>query len=97
VARHAAEVDRTGRSPEDSVAELAKHGLLGLCVDAAHGGLGFGPRAFATVVEELAQACGSTAMVFVMHVSAQQAIASSTTLAARDAVLKDIAAGKHLT
>jgi alkylation response protein AidB-like acyl-CoA dehydrogenase len=66
-------------------------------VDSALGGLGQGPRAFAGVAEELATACGSTAMIFVMHVSAQQAIASSKTLGSREAVLKDIAQGKHLT
>ena len=36
-------------------------------------------------------------MVYVMHVSATAAIVASKTLASRSAVLKDIAAGKHLT
>jgi alkylation response protein AidB-like acyl-CoA dehydrogenase len=36
-------------------------------------------------------------MVYVMHVTAAQAIASSSTLQNRDALLKQIAAGKHLT
>ena len=54
-------------------------------------------RAFAGVVEELAGACASTAMIYVMHVSAAQAIAASSILGARDSILKEIAAGKHLT
>ena len=97
LARHAADVDREARFPEESLAALAKEGLLGLCVPAVLGGLGQGPRAFVAVAEELARGCSSTAMVFVMHVAAQQAIASSSTLKSRDAILKEIAAGKHLT
>jgi alkylation response protein AidB-like acyl-CoA dehydrogenase len=36
-------------------------------------------------------------MVYVMHVSATQVIAASTSLAERDALLREIAAGRHLT
>jgi alkylation response protein AidB-like acyl-CoA dehydrogenase len=95
--RHAAEVDVKGRFPEESLAALAKEGLLGLCVDPAHGGLGQGPGTFCAVVEELATACASTAMVFVMHVTAAQPIAASTTLSGRDDLLRSIAAGRHLS
>jgi alkylation response protein AidB-like acyl-CoA dehydrogenase len=97
LSKHASDVDREARFPEESIAALAKEGLLGLCVPSQLGGLGQGPRAFVAVAEELARGCSSTAMVFVMHVSAQQAIASSSTLKSRDAILKEIAAGKHLT
>src|SRR4051794_2278478 len=75
LAPHAADVDRRGRFPRESVEALGRAGLLGLCVAGTSGGLGQGPRVFAAVAEELAGACASTAMVFVMHVSAQQAIA----------------------
>lgn len=97
LSRYASEVDAKARFPAEGVSALQKARLTGLCIDATLGGLGQGPRTFAGVAEELATACGSTAMVFVMHVSAQQAIASSKTLASRDAVLRDIAQGKHLT
>ena len=96
-AAHAADVDAKGRFPVESAAAIAKEGLLGLCIDRAHGGMGYGPRVFAAVVEELATACGSTAMVYVMHVTAAQAIASSATLADKDAILQAMAAGKHWT
>jgi len=66
-------------------------------VPTALGGWGQGPRTFAAVVEELAQACGSTAMVYVMHVTSTQAIATSATFKRRDALLREIAAGKHLS
>ncbi len=97
LARHAAEVDARARFPEESVTALAREGLLGLCVPTTLGGKGQGPRAFAGVVEELAQACASTAMIYVMHVTAAQAVTASTTLAGRDDVLRTIAAGRHLT
>jgi len=97
LAPNAADVDRAARFPREGMAVLAQCGLNGLCVDKAHGGLGGGMRTFAAVVEELATACGSTAMVYNMHVSAAQAIAAATSLSNRDALLKDIAAGRHLT
>lgn len=96
-ARSASEVDRQARFPAESLAALASEGLLGLCVDTAHGGRGQGPRAFAAVVEEIAQGCGSTAMIYVMHVTGAQAIAASSTLKDRDALLREVAAGNHLT
>jgi len=99
LAPHAAASDRDGRFPEESMRAIASKRLLGLCVDAAHGGLGQGPRAYAAVVEELAFACASTAMITVMHVSAAQAIAASKTLAESEkkGVLRDVASGKHLS
>jgi hypothetical protein len=38
---------------------------------------GYGPRTFVACVEELARACPSTAMVYVMHVTASQSVAAS--------------------
>lgn len=95
--RNAADVDVQGRFPSESMKALAGAGLYGLCLPREVGGKGEGTRAFAGVVEELAGACGSTAMVYVMHVTAAHAIATSSTLADRDLILKEIAAGRHLT
>jgi alkylation response protein AidB-like acyl-CoA dehydrogenase len=93
----ATDVDVSARFPEESVEALAREGFLGLCVSKELGGAGQGPRVFAAVTEELAQGCCSTAMIYVMHVAAAQAIASSTTLKRKDEVLRKIAAGQHLT
>jgi alkylation response protein AidB-like acyl-CoA dehydrogenase len=93
----AADVDTEARFPKESIDALGSGGLMGLCVSAAAGGLGEGPRTFAAVVDELATACGSTAMIYVMHVTAAQAIASASSLQERDAILRAIAEGKHLT
>src|SRR5215471_8198549 len=97
LAPNAADVDRQARFPDEGLKGLADAGLYGLCLPEESGGKGEGMRAFAGVVEELAGSCASTAMVYVMHVSAAQAIANSSTLSERDAILKEIAAGRHLT
>lgn len=96
-AQAAADVDARGRFPQEAVDSLRSSGLLGLTVPAEFGGKGQGPRAFCAAVEELAKACASTAMIYVMHVSGTAAILASKTLAARAALLKQIAAGRHLT
>lgn len=97
IAPHSASADREARFPAESVKALGAEGLLGLCVDVAHGGRGQSPRMFAAVTEELAMADPSTAMIYVMHVTAAQAIAASDVLECRDDVLRDIAGGRHLT
>ncbi len=97
LAAHAADVDANARFPVESVAALEREGFLGLCISRDLGGAGQGVRVFAAVTEELAQGCASTAMIFVMHVAAAQAIASSTTLSRKDELLRRMAAGKHLT
>ena len=96
-ATHAADVDANARFPDESIAALGAAGLMGVAIPAELGGLGAPPRVFAAVVEELAQACASTAMVYVMHVSATQTLVTSRTLADRDTLLRDMAAGRHLT
>ena len=96
-AKFAADVDAAGRFPSEAMAELGKRGLWGLCVAKELGGLGGGPGLFCAVVEELATACASTAMVYVMHVTAAQMVAASATAKDRDALLREMAAGRHLT
>ena len=97
LAKHATAVDAEARYPAESMAAVAKAGLLGLCIPASHGGAGRGPAAFAAVVEELAKGCASTAMIYVMHVTASQVFIQSTTLADRDETLRAMARGEHLT
>ncbi|HEX6100140.1 MAG TPA: acyl-CoA dehydrogenase family protein [Thermoanaerobaculia bacterium] len=97
VSESAAAVDESAQFPQENLQAIASAGLLGLCVPAEAGGSGESMRTFAAVVEELATACPSTAMIYVMHVTAAQAIASSATLEGRDELLREIAAGRHLT
>lgn len=94
---YAGDVDINARFPKESVEALAHEGFFGLCISKELGGIGQGPRVFAAVTEELAQGCCSTAMIYVMHVAAAQAIESAKILKRKDEVLRRIAAGKHLT
>ena len=97
LAVHADDVDRNGRWPAESIAALAKSGLLGLTVPVSHGGAGMGPRTFAAVTRVLAERCASSAMIYLMHVSATQAIAGTKDFPLRESVLDAIAAGHHLS
>ncbi len=93
IAPSAAEVDRNARFPRANLDALAQAGLLGLISAREVGGLGEGARAAAQVVETIAQACGSTAMVVAMHYCGTAVIEQHGPKAVREA----IAAGRHLT
>ena len=75
IASHAAAVDREARFPRESVDALARAGALGLAVPERFGGAGAGPVEVVEAVEQVAGACASTGMVFVMHVVAMQTLA----------------------
>lgn len=93
----AAEVDRAARFPDVGLAALGEAGFYGLCLPPAFGGKGQPPRVYAAVVEQLASACASTAMIYVMHGTASQVIAAAPPSAARAEILTQIAQGAHLT
>jgi alkylation response protein AidB-like acyl-CoA dehydrogenase len=97
LASHAAEVDAQARFPVEGMTALARRGFHGICLDSQSGGQGQGPATYAAVVEELARQCASTAMVYVMHMTATKVIESASTFAKRMEVLRAIAAGEHLT
>jgi len=63
----AAEVDRLGTYPRAALDALGRAGLLGLVSAPEVGGGGEGHRAATAVVQALAEHCGSTAMVVMMH------------------------------
>jgi alkylation response protein AidB-like acyl-CoA dehydrogenase len=97
LSRHAEDVDQRGRWPEESIGALADAGLLGLTVPPSYGGAGEGPSAFAAVLRTLAEHCASSAMIYLMHVCATQVIAAGNSFSRRESVLRDIAAGRHLS
>ncbi len=76
VARESARtVDATPSYPADTVTALRESGLLGLTLPEEVGGLGGGPTELVEVISALASACGSTAMIYLMHVSAVMPVA----------------------
>jgi len=67
-APRAARWDREASFPVENFADLRQAGLLGICVPAAHGGLGADFATYVMVAAELGRHCGSTALSFNMHV-----------------------------
>ncbi|GAB3232121.1 acyl-CoA dehydrogenase family protein [Glycomyces halotolerans] len=92
---HAAEVDTDGRFPTEAVTALRESGLLGLTLPTDVGGLGAGPAEFADVLGRIAAACGSTAMVYLMHVSAAMTVAAAPP-PGRPKLLDQMASGEAL-
>jgi isovaleryl-CoA dehydrogenase len=93
VAPAAGDVDRQGTFPRAAIRALGEGGILGLVSSTDVGGRGQGLRAAAETVEHLAAACGSTAMVVLMHYAAVAAIETYGPKDVREAV----AAGSHLS
>lgn len=94
-AKHAAEVDREGRFPEEAVEALRDAGMLGLTLPTTVGGLGGTPAEFLAVTRAIASRCASTAMIFLMHVAAAQ-----VTLAGKEGdadILRAMADGSNLS
>lgn len=89
----AVEVDRSASFPRKAIDALSDGGVLGLTVPIEYGGGGQGLRAVADVVRQLSAACGSTAMVVMMHYSAVAAL----TATGRGDVLSEIASSRHLS
>lgn len=89
LAPRAAAHDRTAEFPSDNFTDLAEAGLLGLLIPESHGGLGADLVAYGLAVAELAEACGSTALIFAMHCGATRLLSASPDPTARDA-LRDV-------
>jgi len=95
----AAQNDKAGRFSSEAIESLGQSALLGLMLPVGLGGSGLGPRTFAAVVAAIAEVDASVAMVYLMHV-----LGAATILAARPStaqavvpILKEIAAGRHLS
>ncbi|MDY6869303.1 MAG: acyl-CoA dehydrogenase family protein [Actinomycetota bacterium] len=76
-AANADQVDAEGSFPSAAVDALRGSGLLGLVLPEEVGGLGAGPPQFVDVVGALAAACGSTAMIYLMHTAATVCVAAA--------------------
>src|SRR5438105_4673334 len=89
----AADVDRSGRFPRANIDALGQAGTLGILSAIDVGGSNRGLRAAAEVIERLAGACGSTAMIVLMHYASVPVIELHGPRETR----KAIAAGQHLS
>ncbi len=93
IAQEAPGVDETGSFPRRSIAALKSAGLLGAVSSPDVGGLGFGPRGAVAIIERIAEECGSTAMVAVMHYCGVAVLEASAPAEVRRAA----ASGDHLS
>src|SRR3989441_7268029 len=67
IAPLAARVDETETYPADQLTSLGEQGLMGLYIPEAYGGAGLGALAFCLAVEEIAWACASTAVIYLVQ------------------------------
>jgi acyl-CoA dehydrogenase len=65
----AEEVDREHRFPAEAIAAATESGLMGVLIPREYGGAGLDALAFTICIEELAQACASTAVIVDVHTS----------------------------
>jgi alkylation response protein AidB-like acyl-CoA dehydrogenase len=91
----AEEVDRTGSFPTAQMRALADSGLLGLILPTDVGGLGGGPSDLVEVLSKVASACGSTSMIYLMHLSATAVLAAAPPADCGD-LLNGMASGDRL-
>jgi len=65
----AADLDRTGRWPDELIARMAELGLMGMSVPKDLGGAGWDMISCALAVEEVSKACAATAVIAAAHCS----------------------------
>src|SRR5215467_12190839 len=97
LAPSARENDKQAKFSPEAIKSLGSAGLLGIMLPTDIGGSALSPRTFAAIVSVLAEADASVAMVYLMHVCAAATIASARSGATVAPILKEIAAGRHLT
>ena len=93
IAPAAHDVDQSAAFPRAAIDALGRAGLLGLVSAGEVGGMGQSHRAGTLVVERIAEACASTAMVVCMHYSATSVIEAYGPRSVRE----QIARGRHLS
>ncbi len=93
----AAKLDATGEFPTELVQQLAEMGIMGIMVPEQWGGSGMDAVAYAMVMEEIAAACASTAVVISVNNSLVCApIALFGNDLQKEKYLKPLAQGKKL-
>jgi alkylation response protein AidB-like acyl-CoA dehydrogenase len=94
LAPRAAQIDATKEFPSDSIRGLADLGLLAISVPPELGGAGAGAIAYALAIQEIAQACASTAVMMSVTNMVGEAIARFGTQAQRQRFCPALASGE---
>jgi alkylation response protein AidB-like acyl-CoA dehydrogenase len=93
LAKNADSVDRNAIYPRESLRAVADAGLMALPVPKKFGGPGESILTTTMVLEELAQGCASTAMVYCMHMSTLPLIAALVQDEQKEEILDPIVRG----
>ena len=96
LAPRAAEVDRTGAFPRESIKALGEAGLMGLTIPKEYGGPGGNILTTTFIIEELAKGCASTSMVYTMHITSVPILIALCSPEQRKMFLEPIAKGEML-
>jgi len=59
--------DEQARFPAEAIEKLGKLGFMGVNIPRAHGGCGLDSISYVLIIEELARACASTAIIVAVH------------------------------
>jgi alkylation response protein AidB-like acyl-CoA dehydrogenase len=97
IAPLAAQVDESEAYPAEQLRLLSQQGLMGLYIPEAYGGAGLGALAFCVAVEEIAWACASTAVIYLVQYAAGYPIVSHGTDEQKRRYLPRLAAGEITT
>lgn len=65
----AAEIDKTGRYPAETVEQLAAHDFMGMPYPEEYGGAGADYLSYILAVEEISKVCASTGIIYSAHCS----------------------------
>ena len=93
IAPHAGHVDETETYPAEQLKVLGEQGVLGLWVPGAYGGAGLGVLPFCLAVEEIARACASTGVIFLVQFAAGYPLVIGGTEEQKRRYLPRLAAG----
>jgi alkylation response protein AidB-like acyl-CoA dehydrogenase len=96
LAPRAAAVDRDLAFPAEGLGKLGTEGLLGLTVPEGLGGGGADALSFVLATEAIAQACASTALLFLTHGVVSRAVAAAGSDAQKDRYLPGMVRGEQL-
>ncbi len=97
IAPRARHVDETGEFPAETLRKMAELGLMGLPFPEEYGGAGADSISTAIAIEEIARACGSTALIYSAHLGLGCApIAMFGTEEQKQRFLRPAAEGRHL-
>jgi len=96
IAPRAAETDRSGEFPWESIKELARHNLLGVPIPTEFGGVDAGFVSHSLVVEEITRACANTGFICAVHTMTAVALQLFGTEQQKHRYLTPLAKGEKL-